>query len=88
MNRLRELRKEHGLTLDDIEGVLGIGRSTYNNYENGKSFPKFKTLVKIAAFYDVGIDYMLGVEREPCAKESKHTILNRVACQAVGNFKN
>lgn len=69
MNRLKELRKDKGLTLDDIEEELGIGRGTYNNYENGKSFPKFKTLVKIAAFYDVGIDYMLGVEREPCAKE-------------------
>lgn len=69
MNRLKELRKDKGLTLDDIEEELGIGRGTYNNYENGKTFPKLKTLVKMATFYDVTIDYMLGVAWTPCALE-------------------
>lgn len=66
MNRLKELRKQHGLTLDDVEEELGIGRGTYNNYENGKTFPKLKTLIKMAEFYGVTIDYMLGVDRKQC----------------------
>lgn len=70
MNRLRELRKERGLTLDDIEEELGIGRATYNNYENGKTSPKLKTLVKMAEFYGVTIDYMLGVDRTQCTDKA------------------
>ncbi len=70
MNRLKELRKQHGLTLDDVEEELGIGRGTYNNYENGKTFPKLKTLIEMASFYDVTIDYLLGVNWGRCEDET------------------
>lgn len=40
MNRLKELRKEKRLTLDEIQSETGINRGAYNNYESGKTEPK------------------------------------------------
>ena len=57
-NRLKELRKSHGYTLDDIENITGIKRGTYSNYENGKTEPKLFVLQHLALFYGVSVPYL------------------------------
>lgn len=60
-NRLKELRKEKGYTLNDIARDTGIKRGTYNNYENGKTEPKLATWKKLADYFDVPIPYLQGI---------------------------
>ena len=48
---LKNIRKEHKLTQQDIANVLGIDRSTYAFYETGKTTPSVNTLYKL---YKVG----------------------------------
>lgn len=60
-NRLKKLREEKGLTLDDIENITGIKRGTFNNYENGKTEPKLSTWGKLAVFFDVPVSYLMGL---------------------------
>lgn len=60
MNRLKELRKEKGLTLDEIQSKTGINRGTYNNYESGKTEPKQKTWQALADFFGVSVPYLQG----------------------------
>lgn len=60
MNRLKELRKAQGLTLDDIENITGIKRGTFNNYENGKTEPKLDTWQKLAEALNVTPQYLVG----------------------------
>lgn len=60
-NRLKELRKERGYTLNDIERDTGIKRGTYNNYENGKTEPKLETWVQLANYFDVDVGYLQGI---------------------------
>lgn len=60
MNRLKELRKEKGLTLDEIQSEIGINRGTYNNYENGKTEPKPETWQALADFFGVSVPYLQG----------------------------
>lgn len=60
MNRLKELRKQKGLTLDVIAQETGVKRGTYNNYENGKTNPKPETWEKLAKYFDVPIPYLQG----------------------------
>lgn len=60
MNRLKELRKEKGLTLDEIQSEIGINRGTYNNYENGKTEPKPEMWQALADFFDVSVPYLQG----------------------------
>lgn len=60
MNRLKELRKQKSLTLDEIAQETGVKRGTYNNYENGKTNPKPEIWVKLAKYFDVPIPYLQG----------------------------
>lgn len=59
-NRLKELRNQRKLTLDDIEEKTGIKRGTYSNYENGKTEPKMETWQKLADYYGVSVPYIKG----------------------------
>lgn len=59
--RLKELRKELGLTQSDVGKHLGVGRTTVSEYESGKIVPKQDNLVKLASFLGVSVDYLTGV---------------------------
>lgn len=76
MNRLKELRKQRKLTLDDIEAKTGIKRGTYSNYENNKTEPKNETWDKLADFYKVPVSYARGdIDTELIAKIAKMVFL-------------
>ncbi|STX17674.1 Cro/CI family transcriptional regulator [Lactobacillus acidophilus] len=74
MNRLKELRKVKGYSLDDVEDLTGITRGTYNNYENGNTEPKLKTWQKLADFYGVSVPYLQGRYDHLTKKEALQTI--------------
>lgn len=59
-NIFRQLRLSSGLTQVEIAEKLGISRSTIGMYETGAREPDFDTLEKIADFFNVDIDYLLG----------------------------
>ncbi|CAK1243134.1 Transcriptional regulator [Fructobacillus cardui] len=61
-NRLKELRKEKGYTLNDIAKATGITRGTYNNYENEKTEPKLATWQKLADFFGVSVSHLQGLD--------------------------
>lgn len=53
-------RKERKLRQEDMAKQLGIARTTYAMYEQGKREPDYNTLIKLATFFEVSIDYLLG----------------------------
>ena len=63
--RLRALRKEKGLKQIDIANVLDVSRTTYTQYETEKSEPDLATVTKLAEFFSVTTDYLLGKSNEP-----------------------
>lgn len=58
-NKLKELRKNSALTQKQIADVLGIDRSTYSYYENGKASPSLAVLMRIAKVFNVTLDYVI-----------------------------
>jgi transcriptional regulator with XRE-family HTH domain len=58
--RLREIRIEKGYTQEKVAEYLGFTRPTYTAYESGRRKPDNGTLVKLANFFDVSLDYLLG----------------------------
>ena len=62
--RLKELRKQAHLTQVELAKLLGIGQSSYADWERGKKKPTQENLVKIAQILDVSIDYLVGNSEE------------------------
>lgn len=58
-NRLYQLRHMEGLTQQDIADKLSISRSTYSTYETGKHDLTLESLILLANYYDVSLDYIL-----------------------------
>lgn len=54
--KLRELRKNEGLTQQQLARALNISRVNYTRYETDASRPDFETLVQIADFYEISLD--------------------------------
>ena len=63
-NRLKALRMEKDLTLDEIQNQTGIKRGTYSNYENGITEPKIDTWQKLAYFFKVPTEYLMGITND------------------------
>ena len=59
---LQELRKEKGLTQTELALNLCTAQDSISLWELGKSYPDILTLIKIAQFFDVTTDYLLGLE--------------------------
>jgi len=58
--RLLSLRKEKNLKQEDVLEPFDLSIRTYRRYETGEREPTASTLWKIADFYDVSIDYLVG----------------------------
>jgi transcriptional regulator with XRE-family HTH domain len=58
---LKKLRKSKNLSQQQIADNIGITQRTYSNYEAGISQPNCETLVKIANFFKIRLDELLGV---------------------------
>lgn len=63
--RIAELRNKRGLSQYALAEKLGFSRGKLANYEQGTRQPDYETLKKIANFFDVTTDYLLGVTDNP-----------------------
>lgn len=57
--KLKELRKAHGYTQDDVASVLNIGRKAYSHYETGRNTPSHESLYKLAGLYNIPVEDLL-----------------------------
>lgn len=65
MNRLKELRKSRGLTQTDVAKYIGISQNNYSYWENGKVKIDTGSMQKLADFFGVTVDYILGNDTIP-----------------------
>lgn len=64
------LRAEKGIYQKELADYLKVSIGTISNYEQGIHSPDFDTLCKLADYYDVSIDYMMGrTEIRACTKD-------------------
>jgi transcriptional regulator with XRE-family HTH domain len=61
MHRIKELREERDLRQADVAAATGIDQRTLSNYETGKTNPDSFAIIKLAEFFGVTCDYLLGV---------------------------
>ena len=64
-DRLKKLRKDRGITQAEFANKFQISNGTIGNWEAGSREPDMQTLQKIADYFDVSTDYLLGRENQP-----------------------
>jgi len=62
--RIRALREDRDLTQTFIASLLHIGQKTYSDYELGKTRIPLDSVILLAKYYDVSMDYICGVSDE------------------------
>lgn len=71
-DRLKELRKENKLTQDELGSVLGFTRAAISGYEIGRNQPSIEDLNKLAEYFEVTVDYLIG------RTDKKNTIVKEI----------
>ncbi len=63
--RLKELRKERGISQLKLAMDLGINQNSVSRYETGSHEADYSTLIKLANYFNVSIDYLLEQTNNP-----------------------
>ena len=63
--RIRDLRMDRGLTQEEVARVLHVSQNTYSQYEIGTTRYPLDAVVKLAEFYGVSVDYLVGLTDTP-----------------------
>lgn len=66
--RMKTLREERGLTMDELAEKVGMSPCSVYYYEHSKHVPNIIALIKYAMYFGVSTDYLLGME-EGCPKK-------------------
>ena len=59
-NKIRDLREDLDLRQIDVAKATGIDQKTLSNYETGKTNPDSYSIIKLAEFFQVTTDYLIG----------------------------
>lgn len=71
--RIKELRTAHNLTQVDFGNELSVAKQTVSNWENNNILPSIDMLIKIADYFGVTTDYLLGRSNDNSLDVSKLT---------------
>lgn len=71
--RLRMLRKNKGISQEKLADTLGLTKSTVSLYEKNKTEPNDKIKILLAQYFNISIDYLIGViDEEVCYYSEKN----------------
>ena len=73
-DRMKQLRLERGISQEELAKRIGVSRSCIGNYEQGTREPSYKDLEALCDYYNVDMDYMLGL-----SDISKHSIAHNLS---------
>ncbi len=74
-DRLKELRKNNGLTQSKLGEVLGVTKASICCYEKGTRTPTIENLIDLMEFFGVSADYLIGSDAIVSVKENKRKTL-------------
>lgn len=70
-NRIKDLREDRDMRQSDLARETGIDQRTISNYETGKTSPDAYALIKLADFFNVSIDYLVGRTKYDLSTDEK-----------------
>ena len=73
--RLLDLRRDAGMTQDQLAAALNVNKHSISAYERDKNEPPDAIKIEIARYFGVSVDYLVGLTDDPSPYRSDHTIL-------------
>ena len=82
-NRIKQLRKEHGLTQQELADKLNLAKSSISSYESGVRIPSYEVLINMATYFNCSIDFLMGLtsiesSKKANADEEKENIVETI----------
>lgn len=63
--RIKELRRKHGMTQAALGKIIGVTRDSIYTYEKGINYPEVRNLITLADHFGVSLDYLIGRTDNP-----------------------
>lgn len=84
-DRLKELRISKNLSQEELGNILGVRKSSISNWETDKATPTYDILTKLAQYFNVTTDYLLGFNQDDLDKIEKLKVTLKEAGLMVGD---
>lgn len=81
MIRLKQLRTENDVSQSDIAKLLDVTRQAYSRYERGEREPDLEMLCKLADYYGVTVDYLIGHDSKSIMDRPDSAIAENFICE-------
>lgn len=81
--KLQELRKNKGLTQEELAAALYVSRTVVSKWESGRGLPSIDSLKQISAFFDVSIDDLLSADKALSLAEQENKASQRSFCDLL-----
>lgn len=85
--KLIELREDFNLKQKDIAKLLNITQQTYSLWENGSKIIPLKHLNSLCNYYNVSMDYMLGLSNKNSFNNGKYNIDKKIIGRRLKEFR-
>lgn len=81
--KLQELRKQKGITQEELAQALYVSRTAVSKWESGRGYPNIDSLKAIAKYFSVTVDELLSGEEVLSLAEEDHRQKKRYACDLI-----
>ena len=86
-NRLAELRKQHGLSQEELADQLGVSRQAVSKWERGEASPDTDNLIELARIYGISLDELLGLKKDEPKEDKGGNEGVNIHISGKGSFK-
>lgn len=86
-DRIKTLRKEKNMTQKQLANLLNLSSNAVCEWEKCRSEPSYETLIKIAGFFDVSTDYLLGREDDFGVVNTEEFLCNKDEYEVLNLYK-
>lgn len=87
LENVKKLRKRDRVSQQALANVLGVSQQSVNKYENHNVEPSIDTLKKMARYFNVSIDFIVGKTDEENSGENDYSMLNSEEFAVVENYR-
>lgn len=87
LKNLKKLRNENNVTQQQLADAISVSQQSINKYENHNIEPDISTLIQMADYFNVTVDYLIGRTGDVCADKSCGSSLSRTELQIINKIR-